>query len=199
MKKQVDFYFSPSSRYSYLASTQLDRICGQAGCEFNWLPVNNVELLERLGSNPFHSEKLVSGQYDWAYREYDATCWAEYYGVPFVEPTGFRKDPPYLTRACYAAEMFGKLVPFCRRISHAVFAESGVIDPDLLSDFAVELGISRSEFNSALNLEAISDRLEEILQRALSKNIIGVPTFVYAKKSFWGNDRLPLLEYELTK
>ena len=41
--------------------------------------------MDRRGGNPFRGEPL-SGQYDWGYREYDAKCWADYYGIPFREP-----------------------------------------------------------------------------------------------------------------
>jgi hypothetical protein len=38
---------------------------------------------------PFRGEP-ISGQHDWGYREYDAKCWAAYYGTPFREPPAFQ-------------------------------------------------------------------------------------------------------------
>ena len=91
---QVNFYFSVTSRYSYLASTQLDAVAARTGCSFSWLPVNNHDIMAAAGADPFRSSSPTSGQYDWSYREYDAKCWADYYGVPFEEPVNFRCDPP---------------------------------------------------------------------------------------------------------
>ena len=190
---QVDFYLSAASRYSYLASTQLDKISAQTGCEFLWKPLNNHALLSANGMDPFRSPAPVSGQYDWAYREYDAKCWAEYYDVPFVEPVNFRKDPPFIVRGCYAAESLGRIVPFCRRLSAAIFVEGRVIDQPLLSDFAEDVGIDRSDFEHAFGSEQVAGREKEVLDAALSKNVFGVPTFVSGDKLFWGNDRIPLL------
>ena len=69
--------------------------------------------MDRRGGNPFRGEPL-SGQYDWGYREYDAKCWADYYGIPFREPVAFRVDPARLALACLAADGQGALVPCCR-------------------------------------------------------------------------------------
>ena len=35
----VPFYFGLGSRYSYLASTQLDRLEQELACTFEWLPL----------------------------------------------------------------------------------------------------------------------------------------------------------------
>src|SRR5439155_26436445 len=82
----VDAYLGLGSRYSYLASTQFDRIARETGATFNWIPVASPDLFapER---NPFEGAP-VSGQYEWFYRKQDAETWADYYGVPFREPMG---------------------------------------------------------------------------------------------------------------
>src|SRR5918996_5126174 len=88
----VDFYLGLGSRYSYLAASQVDRIEKTYNCRFVWKPIASGALMARRGGNPFRGEPL-SGQYDWGYREYDAKCWASYYGIPFREPVAFRTDP----------------------------------------------------------------------------------------------------------
>ena len=85
MRARVDFYLGLGSRYSYLAASQVDRIEKTHGCRFVWKPIASGALMDRRGGNPFRGEPL-SGQYDWGYREYDAKCWAAYYGIPFREP-----------------------------------------------------------------------------------------------------------------
>ncbi len=39
----VEAYFGLGSRYSYLASTQLDRIAAETGTAFNWIPIASPE------------------------------------------------------------------------------------------------------------------------------------------------------------
>jgi 2-hydroxychromene-2-carboxylate isomerase len=41
---QVDFWFGPGSRYSYLAATQLDAIALETGAIFRWRAVMSGDL-----------------------------------------------------------------------------------------------------------------------------------------------------------
>lgn len=193
----VEFYFTPSSRYSYLASTQLEGISERTGCAFAWKPLNNHAILDRFGANPFQSETPGSGQYAWSYRERDARQWADYYNVPFVEPVNFRKDPPWLERGCFAAEACGTLVPFCRHLFHAIFVEGRALEENDLPGIAANAGIHAGEFKDAYASQHVAERQESVLEEAVSKGVFGVPTFIGADAFFWGNDRLVLLEHAL--
>lgn len=195
----VDFYFTASSRYSYLASTQLEGISARTGCAFVWKPLNNHAILARSGADPFLSESPTSGQYAWSYREKDAKDWADYYGVPFVEPVHFRKDPPWLERGCFAAEACGQLIPFCQQLFHAIFVESRAIEEDDMREFAANAGIDTDAFDNAYACQRTSERQESVLEEAASKGVFGVPTFIVEDALFWGNDRLVLLEHTLRK
>ena len=75
----VEFFFSPGSRYCYLAGSQLPHVALRAQCRFDWRPVRGTEIRLLRGRDPFQGE-AASGQYDWAYRQRDAERWAEYYG-----------------------------------------------------------------------------------------------------------------------
>jgi 2-hydroxychromene-2-carboxylate isomerase len=85
MKGAVTFYFGPGSRYSYLASTQLPRICEETGARFIWRAVYSPELIARAGSDPFHAANR-RGQYRPEYRAKDVQRWAALYGIPYSEP-----------------------------------------------------------------------------------------------------------------
>lgn len=67
----VDFYFGAGSRYSYLASTQLETLEAETGARFNWLAVDSTRLIAARGHNLFSGQN-GAGQYDWAYRRRDA-------------------------------------------------------------------------------------------------------------------------------
>jgi len=123
----VDFFLGIGSRYSYLAASQVERIEATYGCRFIWKPIASGALMDRRGDNPFRGEP-VSGQYDWGYREYDAKCWAAYYGIPFREPVKFRVDPVSLALACLAADRQGALVACCRLLQRLIFIDGRVID-----------------------------------------------------------------------
>ena len=83
---KIDFYYSIGSRYSYLASTQIEALQQETGCQIDWYPINSIRLISRRENSPFAGKP--AGQYEWTYRELDAQRWAKLYGVPYIEPRG---------------------------------------------------------------------------------------------------------------
>ncbi|MGH6904021.1 MAG: DsbA family protein, partial [Geminicoccaceae bacterium] len=118
----VDFFYGIGSRYSYLASTQLDRLAAETGCRLRWRPLYSGDLFAARGRDPFAGQP-VSGQYEWAYRRRDAERWAAYYGVPYREPGDVRFDPRGLALACTAAAALGAVEAFSRRLFRALFVD----------------------------------------------------------------------------
>lgn len=198
MSVVVDFYLGLGSRYSYLATTQIERIEAEYGCRFAWKPIASGALMARRGASPFH-ERPVSGQYDWSYREYDARCWAEHYGVPFREPQAFRKDPALMALACLAADEQGTLVPCCRLLQRMVFVDGMAIDDGAIESIPGALGLDAGRFMDVLANPATAARHEALLDEAHGRGAFGVPTFFLDNRIFWGNDRLVLLEAALRR
>jgi 2-hydroxychromene-2-carboxylate isomerase len=194
----VDFYLGLGSRYSYLAASQVDRIEKTYGSRFVWKPIASGALMDRRGGNPFRGQPL-SGQYDWGYREYDAKCWAAYYGIPFREPLGFRVDPDRLALACLAADGQGALVPCCRLLQKLIFVDGVAIDDEAISELPKNLGLDEQAFRRDLAASQTRTRHEGLLDEARTRGAFGVPTFFLDKRMFWGNDRLVLLESALAQ
>lgn len=192
----VDFYLGLGSRYSYLAASQLDRLEAQYGCRFAWKPIASGALIERRGDNPFRHKDGV-GQYDRAYREYDARAWAAHYGIPFREPALFEVEASVPAMACLAAERQGALVACCRALFSMIFAEGATIDAAVIDALPVRLGLDPAAFRRDLELPATRERHEALIDEAERRGAFGVPTFFLDGRMFWGNDRLPLLEAAL--
>jgi 2-hydroxychromene-2-carboxylate isomerase len=195
---EVDFYLGLGSRYSYLAASQVDRIEKTHNCRFVWKPIASGALMDRRGGNPFRGEPR-SGQYDWGYREYDARCWADYYGIPFREPVAVRTDPAMLALACLSAETQGALVPCCRLLQRLIFVDGVAIDDTLLAGLAGPLGLDAEAFQRGLAAPQTRARHERLLDEAAGRGAFGVPTFFLGDRMFWGNDRLVLLEAALSR
>ena len=194
--REIDFYLGLGSRYSYLAASQVERIEKAHGCRFVWKPIASGALMDRRGGNPFRAEAL-SGQYDWGYREYDARCWAAYYGIPFREPVAFRVDPDVLALACLAADGQGALVPCCRLLQQLIFVEGVAIDDAVIGGLPARLGLEGRAFRHDLAAPQTRVRHDGFLEEARTRGAFGVPTFFVVERMFWGNDRLVLLEAAL--
>ncbi|WP_295620470.1 DsbA family protein [Chamaesiphon sp. GL140_3_metabinner_50] len=189
----VDFYYSIGSRYSYLASTQIDALKTATGCHVEWHPINSARLISQREHNPFASKP--SGQYEWNYRELDAQRWAKLYGVPYLEPRGrVQFDSELLARSCVVAKQFGKVAEYSHLLFAAMFQNSLTqIDERECIDRAEICGISTKDFQIALKAQETTNQLDEAIDRAINAGVFGVPTFIVNGELFWGNDRLILL------
>jgi 2-hydroxychromene-2-carboxylate isomerase len=192
----IDFYFGLGSRYSYLASTQLARIEAAHACQFRWKPIASGMLIDRRGINPFR-QAPVSGQYDIAYRQYDAQCWAAHYNVPFREPAGLPSDPALMALACLAADQFGLMEAYAKRLFELVFVDGITIDNARLQQLADEIGCDRSAFAEIVSAPETAQRHVALIDEAAMRGAFGVPSFHFGDQLFWGNDRLVLLESAL--
>ncbi|MGH6932800.1 MAG: 2-hydroxychromene-2-carboxylate isomerase [Dongiaceae bacterium] len=193
----VEFYYSIGSRYSYLASTQIDRLERDTGCRVDWLPLSSVELMAAAGYRPFQG-RASSGQYDWPYRRRDAAAWADYYGVPFREPADVESHPPNI--ACVAARRLDAAAQLSRRLFRCHFVE-GRSNPGNaeLVVLAAEVGLDGTRFEHYLTDPATEELHGTIVRQAKERGAFGVPTFVVGDQLFWGNDRLPLVRHALRK
>ena len=192
----VDFYYGLGSRYSYLASTQIDGLEAETGCQVRWGPLSSGGLIAMRGRGPFHSDP-VSGQYEWPYRRRDAEAWAAYYGVPYREPERLRVHPGHLAEACIAAGRLGRLVPYSRRLLAAIFADGLVVDATALDGLAGEIGLPVGEFRKLRSDPATVAAHLDTVREAHRRGAFGVPTFFAGQEMFWGNDRLVLLRHHL--
>jgi 2-hydroxychromene-2-carboxylate isomerase len=195
---KIDFYYSIGSRYSYLASTQLDALEQETGCEVEWHPVNSVRLIAQGERKPF-AGKQISGQYEWTYRELDAQRWAKLYGVPYVEPRGrVDFDSELLALACTAAKRLGKVREYSRLLFANMFEnECSNIDEGTCITCAEKCDIPSVDFQIALGESETKNQLNATINCAHQSGVFGVPTFIAGDELFWGNDRLILLRHYL--
>ena len=198
MTATADFYYSPGSRYSYLAATRIARIERGAGAVFNWLPLQSSRLIGRGGKDPFAGEPL-SGQYDWDFRRRDAEAWAAYYGVPFRESHGrLSFDEELIARAALAAKKQDAVVAMSLRLFAMVYEDDRTaLDADDYIAAAEALGLDGARYARDLMSRELGGENTASIGEAARRGAFGVPTFFVGERMFWGNDRLPLVEAAL--
>jgi 2-hydroxychromene-2-carboxylate isomerase len=193
----VDFFYGLGSRYSYLASTQLERLSAETGCRIRWRPLFSGDLFAARARNPFEGQP-ASGQYDWSYRRRDAERWAAYYGVPYCEPEDVQFDPRRLALACVAAARLGAVAAFTRSLFQALFvAGISPLDDEACAALARQVGLDEAAFRTAFEQPETAAQLAVTVKEALARGVFGVPSFVLGDAVYFGNDRLVLLRHAL--
>ena len=199
MTREIDFYFSIDSRYSYLASTQLPALERDFGLRINWRPLALLALLEARGKNPF-GDGGQSGQYDPAYRSIDVTRWAEFYGVPLISPDWDRGDWPRINLTAVAAAALGCCPAYVRALYDAIMVRGETpADDGAIARLADRAGLDGKAIVVGIDGPATAKLHKTNIDAAMAAGVFGVPSFVLDGKMFWGNDRLALLRHELGK
>jgi 2-hydroxychromene-2-carboxylate isomerase/heme-degrading monooxygenase HmoA len=193
----VEFFFSPASRYSYLAASQIAALEAETGCRVEWRPVNGADIRKLREHDPFVGA-AVSGQYEWAYRRRDAERWASAYGIPFHEPPERDGDFALLARAATAAKRLGAAAEFGWALCSAVYGSSEwPVDRDACRRIAQRCGLRPAAFDAELDGDDTRREVAEAAAEAHRRGAFGVPTFFVGEQMFWGNDRITLLKHAL--
>lgn len=184
--EQPLFLYDFNSPYAYLAATRVDAVLP---VEPRWQPIALAFLLRAHNRSP------------WSFDEHErprgmAECQrrAETYGLPALRwPPGWPIGSYGLAslRAAIVAETQGVL----REFSRAAFARNFVHGLGLtqLSDVLAvgeEVGLDRQTLETEVAAAHTKDRLTEATQAAIASGVLGVPTVLAGRESYWGDDRL---------
>lgn len=208
MTLSVDLFYSYRSPYSYLALPRTMRLVEEYDLNVNLRPV--YPLAVRVpGFFKKTNPKFLR------YVALDAPRVAAYQNIPFGPP---RPDPivqdlttlevaaqqPHihrLTRLGAAAQLEGKSLPFTYAITRPIWGGTvtGWNEGDHLAKAAAAAGFDLPAMDAAI--AADPDRYEKVLaeneQDHANSGHWGVPTFVFEKETFFGQDRIDLLVWRM--
>lgn len=205
-KPDIAFYLGIGSRYSYLASTQVERLSNKFSVTFQWRPILSSTLIAASGNSPFQwdtdaddwSGARTSGQYRESYRRADLVRWAVFYGVPYVEPKSPAMEPVRRTLYAVAATLLGNGPEFIAALFDVIYAKGVAINEEFCREAAASLDIDPDDLVKLIESGEASRAHDRWLEEAKQRELFGVPSFVYGDEIYWGNDRLVLLEAALT-
>lgn len=201
MVERVEFFFDLISPYSYLAHTQLGRICREVEAELIYRPILLGAVHKASGAKAA-TEIPAKERYMWR----DLRLWAEYYGVPMQFPEPFPFRTLKTMRAAVWLQEQNALDAFTREAFALYWQESGApkgleeADEDgPLTEVARRLGIPPEDLLEGASSPEVKEVLKEATGEALERGLFGAPTFFVAGEMFWGNDRLHFVQAALRK
>ena len=197
--ERVEFYFDLVSPYSYLARTQVSRICREAGAELVLRPMLLGAVHKEIG---LQAPIWVPNKGPYQVR--DIHRWAEHYGMPmrFPEPFPFRTLKTMRAAMVRAEE--GDLETFVREAFVLYWEEGGApkgmkeADEDgPLKEVATRIGTEPEELLEKATSDEAKAALKNATAEAVERGVFGAPTIFVGDEMFWGNDRLHFVEAAL--
>jgi 2-hydroxychromene-2-carboxylate isomerase len=190
MRKRVEFYYDLGSPYSYLASTQIERICEDYDAELEWKPFLLGGVLKETGNRaPLEVPNKR------AYMVKDLANWAKHYGVQLNFPDLFPLNSVKPMRGALAAKEKGKIRDYTHNLFRLYWIEGRDLSQDeILKNAVSEIGMDANWFLQRIGEQDIKDKLRDETAEAVKRGAFGAPTFYVDEKMFWGNDRLIFVE-----
>ncbi len=195
MTKSVDFYFDVGSPSSYLAATQLPRICAEAGAALNYRPVLLGGIFQATGNR---SPMEVAAKGRWVFA--DLVRHAADYGVPLKSNPHFPINTLQLMRGATAMHL--KHPERFEAYIDAVFRAIWVDARDLNDGSVVAAVLQRAGFDPAMVMAEVTDpdvktTLRTETEAAVARGVFGAPTMFVGDALFFGQDRLAFVREAL--
>jgi 2-hydroxychromene-2-carboxylate isomerase len=185
----VRFFHDVSSPFSYLAQTQIERVC--KGVTLEPMPILLGALFRDIGTPDVPLFEMHAAKQAWVRRDLDD--WAALWGVPLVFPRVFPIRSVLPQRVMIAA-------PAARApIYRAAWADDRKVDDrEVLAAVLDEAGLPARDLLARAESDPVKATLRSNTERARAAGVCGVPSYEVARAGsppmlLWGQDRLGML------
>ncbi len=199
MGKKLEFFYDCSSPWTYLAFTKIKDVARRHRAELVWKPILVGGVFNAVNPSVYES-RTNPVKPKARYYAKDLQDWAAFYGIKIGNPTVFPVNSVKAMRGAFVALEHGKISPYSRRVFESYWGEDRDISRDeVMRDIVRAVGLDEGEFFEKINSPEYKTRLRANTEDLIERGGFGSPTIFVDGAMFFGNDRLPLVEWELSK
>jgi 2-hydroxychromene-2-carboxylate isomerase len=192
---EVAFYFDYSCPWTYLAFTRLRETAMRTGSTIIWRPIMVDRLCREINSGVPRSRRDAEPRKA-RYQIKDLNDWAIFCGLTIQIPGDWPSNTELALSGAVLANQTGLTARYSEAIYRAYFAEGRDISQlDTVSEIAESVGLASIVSQLAGVEPAQQVRANEA--GLLGHGGFGSPTMFVGDAMFFGNDRMPLVEFAL--
>ncbi|WP_180698398.1 2-hydroxychromene-2-carboxylate isomerase [Pseudomonas crudilactis] len=195
MTKTVEFYFDLGSPATYLAYTQLPKICAATGSELIYVPMLLGGVFKATGNA---SPAMIPAKGRYMFEDLDR--YAKRYGVPLKFNPHFPINTLMLMLAVTGIQLRqpARFQAFIDCLFTALWVEGcSLDDPATVAAVLSEHGFDPQEVLALTNDESVKAKLKENTEIAVKRGVFGAPSMFIGNQLFFGQDRLDFVEEAL--
>ncbi|WP_281895340.1 2-hydroxychromene-2-carboxylate isomerase [Pseudomonas atacamensis] len=195
MTKTVEFYFDLGSPTTYLAHTQLAKICADTQSELIYIPMLLGGVFKATGNA---SPAMIPAKGRYMFQDLDR--FAKRYGVQLRFNPHFPINTLILMRAVTGMQMRQpqRFAEFVDCLFRALWVEGrNLNDPQTVAAVLTENGFDPQEIIALTNDESVKAALKENTEAAIKRGVFGAPSMFIGDQLFFGQDRLDFVEEAL--
>lgn len=188
MSKTVEFFFDLGSPASYLAWTQLPRICTEHGARLVLRPMLLGGVFQATGNS---SPAMIPAKGRYFFK--DLHRYARRYGVPLKFNEHFPINTLGLMRAAVGVQMQEpeRFAAWLEVMYRAMWAEGRNLgDLAVVAQVLEEGGFEAQGFAALVGDPEVKAALKAVTDEAVSRGVFGAPSCFVGDEMFFGQDRL---------
>ena len=186
--KDIDFYFSIGSTYTYLSVTRILNVEKKNQVKFNWKPFSVRMIMKEMNNIPFPKDKINKVNYMWRDIERRAEGYKFFAKTPVPYPLS---EFDLANQIAILGLKMGWGVDYVRLTYKKWFQEGKepAVEPSI-SEVCKELGLNKDEIIIESKTKEIKDEYFSNTDAARENKIFGSPSFMVDNELFWGDDRM---------
>jgi 2-hydroxychromene-2-carboxylate isomerase len=197
MSKNVDYYVSLASPYTYMGGRRLPEIIERTGADFHIKPIMGAQVMAATGGLPVakrHPARL-------AYRLVELERWKHHWSIPMnVQPKFFPVNDNNAGQMVIAARQAGEDAIALSNVFLACVweGEQDISDVATLVAAASGAGFDGAALAGKIGDEAVTAEYQGNTDEAIERQVFGMPWFIHDGVPYWGQDRMRFLARALT-
>jgi 2-hydroxychromene-2-carboxylate isomerase len=188
MSKTVEFYFDLGSPATYLAYTQLPKICEQTDSQLIFIPMLLGGVFKATGNA---SPATIPAKGLYMFQDLDR--YAKRYGVPLKFNPHFPINTLMLMRAVTGMQLRHpeRFQAFIDCLFKALWVEGRSLDdPATVASVLAQNGFDANEVLALTADDDVKAALKDNTDKAVQRGVFGAPSMFIDNQLFFGQDRL---------
>jgi 2-hydroxychromene-2-carboxylate isomerase len=188
MSKTVEFFFDLGSPATYLAYTQLPKICEQTSSQLIYTPMLLGGVFKATGNA---SPAVIPAKGRYMFQDLDR--YAKRYGVPLKFNPHFPINTLMLMRAVTGIQLRHpeRFLAFIDCLFIALWVEGRSLDdPATVAAVLTQNGFDPNEVLAMTTDEQVKAALKDNTEKAVQRGVFGAPSMFVGNQMFFGQDRL---------
>lgn len=195
MTKTVEFYFDLGSPATYLAYTQLPKICAETNSALIYIPMLLGGVFKATGNA---SPAMIPAKGRYMFEDLDR--YAKRYGVPLTFNPHFPINTLMLMRAVTGIQLRQpeRFQAFINCLFTALWVDGRSLDePETVAAVMSKHGFDPREILALSSDESVKAVLKDNTETAVKRGVFGAPSMFIGNQLFFGQDRLDFVEEAL--
>lgn len=200
---EFEFFYDCSSPWTYFAFVRIQPLMAELKVPVRWRPVLVGGIFNAVNPEVYTARAAAFADPEAPRTRYyakDIQDWAALCGVTIKVPAGHPVSSVKAMRGAFFAEEQGLIVPYSRAVFETYWSADNpdISSDDVLAQICNTAGVDLEGFFRAINNQQYKDLLRANTDEAIRRGAYGSPTmFINGTDMYFGNDRLPLVEYRL--